>query len=113
MPRPLLEELVNASWRASAAAVVGELPMQPFGRRVVRIAIQGPQGSTLRIYRGRTINPVYLVSSVVPAADRLYDSQTGSAPMSLSAGEVYTFAWTGGSSGVGVTAQAVTASEVL
>lgn len=108
---PLTPDVVRASWLASSSAVVGTLTPQSYDRRIVTIAVQGPSGSTLRIYRGYKIDPIYLVSSVYPADDRLYDSQMGSAPIKVHAGEAFTFAWTGGSSGVGVTATATLTSQ--
>lgn len=111
-------DIVQASWRAEDSAVVGVLGLQSYRRRVVTITIQGPGSSTLRIYRGLVIAPVFLINSVFPADDRFYDSVVGGAPSVVSAGEPWTFAWTGGKSGDGTdgTVSAATAtitSEVI
>lgn len=108
---PLTPDTVRASWDASLSAVVGFLIPQSYDRKIVTITLQGPANSILRIYRGYKINSVYLINSVFPADDRFYDSVTDQAPMRIYAGEAATFAWTGGSSGVGVTATATISSQ--
>jgi hypothetical protein len=107
----LTTDVVSAAWVAANAAVVGRLTPQPYQRRILSIAVQGPANSTLRIYRGFVLSQNFLMNSVFPADTRFYDSLAGQAPMIVHPGEVLTFAWSGGSSAVGVTAFATVNSQ--
>jgi hypothetical protein len=108
---PLTVDVVQAAWNAAAVAVMGHLKPQSYDRRIVSMAIEGPAGSTLKIYTGHMIQVTELKSSVFPASSRLYDSELDQGPITIFAGQAATFAWTGGSSGPGVTAYAVVNSQ--
>jgi len=109
MPQTI--DQVDAVWVAGDSAVIGRLQPQPYDRRVVLAAINGPRSSTLTVYRGYALNPAMRLSRVFPADSRTYDSTMDDAPMMIRAGEAATFAWTGGQSGTGQTASATVTSQ--
>lgn len=108
----LTVDLVQASWVAAESAVIGYLQPRPYARRIVLMAVRGPSNSRLRIYAGYRQIDAHLRTNVFPADDRTYDSVTDGAPMTVQAGEAWTFAWTGGNSGTGQTATVTVTSEV-
>lgn len=108
----LTVDLVQASWSASESAVVGYLQPKPYTRTIVLMAVRGPTNSRLRIYAGYRQLDAHLRTNVFPADDRTYDSVTSAAPMTVPAGEAWTFAWTAGNSGAGQTAVVTVTSEV-
>lgn len=105
--------IVQATWRASSAAIVGNLDLRSYARRVVSMAVQGPTNTTLRIYRGSILASVFLLNTVYPADDRFYDSFSGGAVMLIRPGENLTFAWTGGAAGDGTNGTVATASATV
>jgi hypothetical protein len=108
---PQTVDPVAASWSVPAAAVIGWLRPQPYDRRIVLMAIRGPVGSTLDIYRGWLVQDHSRLTRVYPAQSRTYDAAVGAAPIVIYAGEAATFVWTGGQSGAGQTALATVTSE--
>lgn len=107
---PLTPDQVQAVYVAALNAVVGYLQPQPYDRRIVLIAVTGPAGSTLDIYRGYGIGP-FKLSRVFPADARTYDTDRGDPPINIFAGEAATFAWTSGAVGAGQTASASVTSK--
>lgn len=106
-------DLVQATWNATANAVQGLLSQQCYGRRVVLMTLQAPKNSTLTIYRGHIPNFAGMITHLFPADVRTYDSDTLGGPIVIGDGEVATFQWTGGNTGVGQVAQCNMISEVL
>jgi hypothetical protein len=105
-------DLVQATWVPAANAVRGQLRQQGYGRRVKLMSIRGPANSTLTIYRGGIPNFAGAITSVFPADVRTFDAATDKSGIDIRPGEVATFDWTGGSSGVGQTAACNLVSEV-
>ena len=105
-------DLVQATWNASANAVRGQLRQQGYGRRVRLMSILGPSNSKLTIYRGGIPNFAGAITSVFPADVRTFDASAERSAIDIRPGEVATFDWTGGSSGVGQTASCNVISEV-
>lgn len=101
---PQTPDVVHATWDANVSALVGRLSPQSYNRRIVLMALEGPSNSTLAIYDGYVLNPVYLLTTVFPASRRTYDSMMDLAPITIYAGQAATFAWTGGASGPGISA---------
>lgn len=108
---PLTSDVVQAVYVAGSDAVVGHLNPQPYDRRIVAMAVQGPANSTLSIYRGYTIDASKLLMRVFPADSRTYDSNNDLAPVKIFAGEAATYAWSGGSADSGATATATVQSQ--
>jgi hypothetical protein len=105
-------DLVQATWNAATGAVQGVLKQQGYGRRVKLMSITGPANSTLTIYHGAIATFAGAITNVFPADARTYDSDATNAPIKIFPGEESLFAWTGGSSGAGMTAQCALVSEV-
>lgn len=108
---PLTPDVVQAEYVTASNAVVGRLNPQSYDRRIVAMAVEGPQNTTLSIYRGYQINAAALVMRVFPANSRTYDANTGQAPVTIFAGEAVTFAWSGGAAEAGATATCVVTSQ--
>ncbi len=87
--------------------------MQPqsYGRRVLLMAVNGPQNSTLTVYRGYIPTVSDRVSAVYPADVRTYDA-AGAAPIVVRPGEAALFVWTGGATAEATPASVNVISEV-
>jgi hypothetical protein len=102
-------EIVNGAWSAGLVAVTGILQAAPADRRLVRMTITGPSGSTFDVYRGFALSPVERILTTRKGSANTWESQgsEGWSSTTLLRGQSYTFAWTLGASGVGQTGRAV------
>lgn len=102
--------IVNARFDAATTTVVGTVQPQSYDRRVKLLAVNGPQASTLKIYRGYVQTLAMLMTAVFPADVRTYDASALGA-LTIRAGEAATFAWSGGAVATGQTASATIESD--
>jgi hypothetical protein len=105
-------DVLQGTYVAADAAVIGFLPVQPYARRVTQIVIQGPARSTFKMYRGARITPTMQITATPTGGgqDNTYDSTTDGAPTLIGPGEQVMGVWSGGATTTGSTGTATVRS---
>lgn len=105
-------DLIQGTFSTALGVVVGNLPVQPYARRITNIVIQGPARSTFRLYRGSLPTSSMQLSATPTGGggDNTYDSTTDGAPVLIGAGEQVIGVWAGGSTAAGQTGTATVRS---
>jgi hypothetical protein len=96
-------DALQGVYDAATGTVIGFLPVQPYGRRVTSIVIQGPSRSTFKMYRGDRATATNQISATPTGGggDNTYDSTTDGAPVSIGPSEQVIGVWSGGATTVG------------
>jgi hypothetical protein len=109
---PDTTDIIQGAYVAAYGVVMGQLPPQPYGRRITQIILTGPARSTFKLYRGQIPTPSMQISSTPTGGggDNTYDSTTDGAPGSIGPSEQVIGVWSGGSAGAGNTGTAIVKS---
>ena len=107
------EAIVQATYQAATNTIVGFLQPHTHQRRIKLMAVNGPSGSTLKIYRGYNAGGHGTpINTVFPAFARTYDADREGSPMDIWPGQALTFVWSGGTTAAGGTGTATVTSTV-
>jgi len=88
-------DLIQGRWDAALSVVIGQLPVQPYPRKILTIVIDGPSRSIFTLYKGQRPNPANQLSRTEFGRANSYDSTIDGAPILVGAGEQAVGVWTG------------------
>lgn len=109
---PDTTDAIQGRYVTALNVVMGDLPIQPYARRITNVVIQGPVRSTFKLYRGAIPTPAQQLSSTPTGGgqDNTYDSTTDGAPVFVGPGEQCIGVWSGGAVAAGQTGTAIVRS---